>query len=531
MPKAVQASSSDTGAEAVNLINRSGLRDQDADRLDEHSTNPAHMWRSAEGETAGWVEFDLGAVQSLGAVCIWNYNDAWYTDRGVGKADISVWAQEAGWRKVHDDLALEKAQGSDDYDEPMFVKLEGVKAQKIRFDDLTGFGDTDCVGLSEVQFFAPRGPQAVQPEPPDGTDAAGVGDLELTWSAGEGAKAHNIYVGTDPNDLKLLGRIEQAGARLSSLMNNSEYFWRVDEVQADGPVVAGKVWSFTTGRLAGWWKLDEAEGTKAADNSGNGHDGVIHGDPKWLPADGKVGGALQFDGVDDYVDTGWAGALPVWTMSAWIKSPAAPTAPVASGPVHCEKNFQISWDHGSDSCRGAAGVCVGGTWHAAGFGELKADTWYHLAATYDGETLKAYKDGVLIMDNTDPSGPADSESATLKFGRHATTEVYFAGAVDEVSIFTYALGDDQVKALHSGRAPSALAAEVSSTGPRLAQAVSASAVQPISTPARGSPAGPAAAQPQRSWGMNFVAVVLILAIVGVIAAVSVLGRYKTQLSE
>ncbi len=76
--------------------------------------------------------------------------------------------------------------------------------------------------------------------------------------------------------------------------------------------------------LAAWWKLDETGGTSIADSSGNGHHGVVYGDPAWLPSGGHVRSALQFDGVDDYVDTGWMPNLPTWTVATWIKSPAAP---------------------------------------------------------------------------------------------------------------------------------------------------------------------------------------------------------------
>lgn len=47
------------------------------------------------------------------------------------------------------------------------------------------------------------------------------------------------------------------------------------------------------------WKLDEGSGTVAHDASGNGHDGTFKGAPQWVT--GKIGGALQFDGVDDFV--------------------------------------------------------------------------------------------------------------------------------------------------------------------------------------------------------------------------------------
>ena len=43
---------------------------------------------------------------------------------------------------------------------------------------------------------------------------------------------------------------------------------------------------------------------------------------------------------------------------------------------------------------------VGGAWYPASFGPLAANTWYFLAATYDGETLTAYTNGVLVSTNT-----------------------------------------------------------------------------------------------------------------------------------
>ncbi len=64
--KSVVTDSSETEGQAGNLINHSGLANRDGDSLEEHSVNPAHMWRSAKGETSCWLEFDLGQVQALG---------------------------------------------------------------------------------------------------------------------------------------------------------------------------------------------------------------------------------------------------------------------------------------------------------------------------------------------------------------------------------------------------------------------------------------------------------------------------------
>ena len=743
----VKASSVHPGNDAINLISPEGLRDRDHDGLNEHGCDTDNMWLSEKGQTDGWVEFDLGAVRKVGNVIIWNLNDAWHTDRGVQKADLSVWTEGTGWRKIQEGLSLCEAEGGDDYDEPTIVKLDAVEARKVRLDNLANFGDADHIGLSKVQFFEAPGPKAVQPFPADGTEGIGPRYASLTWTAGLDATAHNVYFGTDPENLLLLGTVQECKAGLSALAHNTTYYWRIDEVQSDGSTVPSKVWSFSTGGLLAWWKLDETEGetvanaansemkgtvvgdpqwqpadgkvggallfdgegdyvncgknpafniademtvaawikvnefdkvwqsivtkgdsawriarerngstlqfgtglyqrdmqavrgtidvndgswhhvagvydgrklylyvdghldgtafasgkipgndyavaigqnTERPDRDWNGwiddvrlyscalteqqirtvaageeptvataapitllqrrdesidrqlmawwkfdeaegelardsvgdHDGILRGDPTWQPDGGRVGGALEFDGVDDYVETDWVSDLPNWTVAAWIKSPAAPTGPTAQGPIHREQNFQINWDHGDDAFRGGAGLCAAGQWCGASFGELAADTWYHLVATYDGENLKAYKDGALVTDNAAPSGRPNAESAPLTFGKHATAEAYFTGTIDDVSIFAYALSDDEVKALHDGKDPVAVAGPVSppqETPPaQTTESTTALAAQP--------PVSDAPAQAQGTRKTNLVVVFAIVLAVVAIAGVSALGR-------
>ncbi|MFC1766114.1 discoidin domain-containing protein, partial [Planctomycetota bacterium] len=134
------------------------------DKLIEHDEDPETMWLSSEGREINWIEFDLGTVHELGSILVWNYNHRGHTDWGLKSADISVWTQDSGWQKVHDDFEFAEAEGSFDYDEPTRVTLNTVKAQKVRFDDLVGFGNNKSVGLSEVCFFENPDPDTVEPQ-------------------------------------------------------------------------------------------------------------------------------------------------------------------------------------------------------------------------------------------------------------------------------------------------------------------------------------------------------------------------------
>ena len=78
--------------------------------------------------------------------------------------------------------------------------------------------------------------------------------------------------------------------------------------------------------LVAYWKFDEGQGTVARDSAG-ANDGEIQGGAKWA----KVirGGALSFDGVDDFVrvpndpSINFAGDI---SLAAWVKIKALPPA-------------------------------------------------------------------------------------------------------------------------------------------------------------------------------------------------------------
>ena len=78
----------------------------------------------------------------------------------------------------------------------------------------------------------------------------------------------------------------------------------------------------THAALIGHWKLDETSGTSAADSSGSGRTGTLQNmaGNEWTT--GMIDGALQFDGINDYISLPRASALETGSAksaTAWFK--------------------------------------------------------------------------------------------------------------------------------------------------------------------------------------------------------------------
>ena len=69
-------------------------------------------------------------------------------------------------------------------------------------------GLAEAYGLGEVRFYMiPT--YAREPEPAVGDTAGGI-EVELSWRAGREAVSHEIYLGTDADDLTLLDTVAES---------------------------------------------------------------------------------------------------------------------------------------------------------------------------------------------------------------------------------------------------------------------------------------------------------------------------------
>ncbi len=80
------------------------------------------------------------------------------------------------------------------------------------------------------------------------------GEVTLSWTApGDNISQHILYVGeNDPANLAQVATLDgaQNTYHLTGLYSMNTYYWRVDEVDADGQVETGAVWAFKPRQLA-----------------------------------------------------------------------------------------------------------------------------------------------------------------------------------------------------------------------------------------------------------------------------------------
>jgi len=205
--------------------------------------------------------------------------------------------------------------------------------------------------------------------------------------------------------------------------------------------------------VLGIWLLDEGTGDTTEDASGNGNDGTLMGAPDWVA--GNSGEALGFRGAATYVDCGNAEALnvEVFSVSFW-----------------CNIAATQGWNHmisrGSHVASGTPGSVNWGvmmvnteaivlfeTFNDTGWTGIRATStvgeWHHVVATFDGDTMQLYHDGVLAS-STSGAGVLLDPSRAFVIGARSDSGGaggFFNGSIDEVGYFGTILSLEDVEVI------------------------------------------------------------------------------------
>jgi len=203
------------------------------------------------------------------------------------------------------------------------------------------------------------------------------------------------------------------------------------------------------------WKFDETLGTTAADSADNNPGTLVNG-PTWTT--GKIGGAVNLDGVNDYINISPNANLTMgtgsFTIAGWIN------LDVVCGPSWSNKICPIISTRDLNSGTMADGYWIGlalsHLWFQIGDGTANngdflvpysyTNSWHHIAAVRDRSTnqFKLYIDAVLK--GTDPDTLGDvGNSLSPRIGRGFS--FYFDGRIDDLRVYNIALSLAEIAAL------------------------------------------------------------------------------------
>jgi type II secretory pathway pseudopilin PulG len=218
----------------------------------------------------------------------------------------------------------------------------------------------------------------------------------------------------------------------------------------------------------GYWKFDEGSGQVAFDSSGYQNNGTLVNGPTWTT--GKIGNALSFDGVDDYVDCGNNIVLnPTQeiTVEAWIKQNILPPHERQWVIVSKHRDYLPNNQSYLLALDSSSTISFYISEYGQNFIQRLSDiqitdyNWHHVAGVFKGSTiLDVFIDGVQHNEKLyfwAQAPPPYPETSTIP-SSIAITPIHveigcwkeaergnkFNGLIDEVRIYNRALSADEI---------------------------------------------------------------------------------------
>ena len=186
------------------------------------------------------------------------------------------------------------------------------------------------------------------------------------------------------------------------------------------------------------YSFNEGTGTTLTDRSGKGHTGTIAG-ATWT-TQGKSGGALSFDGINDWVTVNDANDLDLttgMTLEAWVR----PSSLASWRTVLLKQRtggLVYSLYASNDSSLAESDINIVADLGTRRRRRSPLNTWSHMAVTYDGTMLRLFVNGIEVSSRA-MSGAMTTSTGVLRIGGNSVWNEFFAGRIDEVRIYNRAL--------------------------------------------------------------------------------------------
>jgi hypothetical protein len=206
--------------------------------------------------------------------------------------------------------------------------------------------------------------------------------------------------------------------------------------------------------LVARYMMEENGGMTLEDASPPENDAAVTGTPAWVS--GVVGShALYLDGstyAKTTVDDPCLNITGPITVAAWVKPGQQTTQDLVKKATNGSVNgFELSLAQATSTKKPFFRLnqaTSGDTYRINGTTDYPYDgnTWFHLAGTYDGTTMRIYYNGVMQASLAGPPSIA-SNALPLSIGAESSGARAFKGALDEVRVYNRALSDAEIAEL------------------------------------------------------------------------------------
>jgi Tol biopolymer transport system component len=206
--------------------------------------------------------------------------------------------------------------------------------------------------------------------------------------------------------------------------------------------------------LISYWKLDEAEGGIAEDTVGD-NDGIVYGDAFWQPEGGVKGGALQLDGIEDYISADFVldPADGPFSVFAWINSsvPGGVVISQLDGIGGSGETWLGTEPASGKLMTGLVAPPVGRFVPKPLVSEsvITDGQWHNVGFVCDGTQRSLYVDGIEAAEDANAQAALKPATGGLYIGAGKNLEAgtFFSGMIDDVRIYNVALSAEQIAAL------------------------------------------------------------------------------------
>jgi hypothetical protein len=187
------------------------------------------------------------------------------------------------------------------------------------------------------------------------------------------------------------------------------------------------------------WALDEIEGDVAYDSAAE-NDAVIFGGAIWAPVNGAVDGALNFDGIDDYIQTPQIlnPAKGAFSVFAWIKG-GAPGQVILS---HAEGMDWLMIDPEQGTLRTSLtqpAVNIRGKITEGpvltSLSSITDGNWYHVGLVRDGVNRILYVNDIEVARDAIENLESSAGGLYIGSSSHLGQDSFWSGMIDDVRIY------------------------------------------------------------------------------------------------